>query len=116
VSLFQGATGGIVRLMETYKHCSILTLCLKHYWVLITSHLKQCFAPFMFQTDDMSAMYTSDTVMALHHQWSASQIKVVLDLNAYVSQSTDTIEGTVHALDNIIQSADVNTQRIMMTH
>jgi hypothetical protein len=77
--LFICAQNGLKKLIETYKNCSIISLCLNYYYVIITNHVEQKYNDFIFNKDSMSLFYTKEINDKLNEQWSQDKIKIILD-------------------------------------
>lgn len=110
--LFTCAMKGLQNLMETYKACSIIRLCLNYFYTIITNHVDQTYNDTIFHKDGMTCFYTEDIVKQMNKQWTPDKIKVVLDIVAFLSSDTMATEN-VKSLENIMQNIDKETQRII---
>lgn len=112
VNLFTCAQEGIKRLIETYKSCSIITLCLNYYYAIITNHLEGKNNDFMFYKDSMTMLYTNEVITKLNNQWTEEKIKIILDLINFLTNDNMAINN-VKSLENIIDNIDYNTKSIL---
>jgi len=110
-SLFMCAQEGLKRLIETYKTCSIISLCLNYYYAIITNHVEQKYNDFIFNKDSMTIYYTKDLIDSLNEQWSPDKIKVILDLISFLTNDS-MAANNVKSLETIMENNDLNTQKI----
>ena len=103
--LFKCAQNGIIKLMETYKNCSVMRLCLNYYFSIITNHLEEKNNESLFRKDNMSIFYTTDTIQKLTKIWSTEKIKIVLNLTTYLTNN-ETADTDVKSLENIMDGID----------
>ena len=111
VNLFICAQEGLKRLIETYKNCSIITLCLNYYYAIITNHIEQKYNDSIFYKDSMTMLYTDELLNKLNEQWSQEKIKIILDLINFLTKD-DMAISNVKSLENIIDNIDENTKNI----
>jgi len=111
-NLFMCAQHGLKRIMETYKTCSIITLCLNYYYAIITNYVEQHFNESIFYKDGMTSLYTKEVVTKLNEQWADEKIKVILDLITFLTRDTMAMNN-VKSLENIMETIDKNTQSIL---
>lgn len=111
--LFVCAQHGLARLMETYKHCSILTLGLRYFYALLSSHIEQIYHENLFIKDSFTCYYTPEVCEKLHEQWSDANIKVVLDLIVFFENGHSNAGANVRSLETIMDSIDQKTQTIL---
>jgi hypothetical protein len=109
-SLFMSAQEGIKRLIETYKNCSIISLCLNYYYAIITNHVEQKYNDSIFNKDSMSIYYTKDLIDSLNEQWYTDKIKVILDLISFLTNDS-MASNNVKSLETIMENNDLNTQK-----
>ena len=109
--LFIYAQNGIKKLMETYKNCSIISLCLNYYYVIITNYVEQKYNEFIFNKDGMSIFYTKEVIDKLNEQWSSDKIKIVLDLISFLTNDSMAINN-IKSLETIMENNDINSQKI----
>jgi hypothetical protein len=112
VNLFECAQEGLKKLIETYKNCSIITLCLNYYYAIITNHLEQKNNDFMFYKDSMTMLYTSEVITKLNGQWTEEKIKIILELINFLTND-NMANNNVKSLENIIDNIDYNTKSIL---
>ena len=111
-SLFVCAQNGLKNLIETYKTCSILTLCLNYYYAIITNYVEQKFNDSIFYKDTMTSLYTKEIIDQLNEQWSTEKIKVILYLISFLTNDS-MAANNVKSLETIIDNNDVNSQKIL---
>jgi hypothetical protein len=113
-NLFMCAQTGIKKLIETYKNCSIITLCLNYYYAIITNHLEQIQVTTdkLFYKDGMTSLYTKEVIDRLNEQWKDENIKVILDLITFLTRDVMAMNN-VKSLENIMENIDKNTQNIV---
>jgi hypothetical protein len=111
-NLFLCAQNGLKNLIETYKSCSILTITLNYYYVLLSNHIQQTYNENMFVKDSFTNYYTTNIIESLHKQWTDEKIKVVLDIIAFLLKYNEN-PNNVKSLETIMDSIDSNTQVII---
>lgn len=111
-NLFICAQNGIKKLIETYKNCSIITLCLHYYYAIITNHVEQKFNDSIFYKDSFTSLYTKELINTLNEQWSQEKIKVILDLISFLTNDSMATEN-VKSIDTIMINIDKNTQHLL---
>jgi hypothetical protein len=109
--LFICAQNGLKKLIETYKNCSIISLCLNYYYVIITNHVEQKYNDFIFNKDSMSLFYTKEINDRLNEQWSQEKIKIILDLISFLNNDT-MANNNIKSLETIMENNDINSQKI----
>lgn len=67
-NLFLCAQNGLKKLIETYKACSILTISLNYYYVILSNHISQTYNETIFVKDSFTNYYTSNTIETLNKQ------------------------------------------------
>ena len=112
--LFKCSQNGILKLIETYKQCSIMRLCLNYYFSLISNHLDETCIENLFRKDNMTPLYTTDLVINLQRLWSQDRIKIILNLTTYLI-SCDSADADVKSLETIMDNIDLETQTVFMT-
>lgn len=110
--LFLCALKGLSNLIETYKSCSIIRLCLNYFYTIITNHVEETYNDSIFHKDGMTLLYTDEIVKIMQKQWTSEKIKVVLDIIAFLSADTMAIEN-VKSLENIMQNIDKETKKLI---
>jgi hypothetical protein len=106
-NLFLCAQNGLKKLIETYKTCSIITITLNYYYVLLSNHITQTYNETMFVKDSFTNYYTSNTIETLNKQWTDEKIKVVLDLISFLIKHDD--YNNVKSLETIMEGIDTNS-------
>jgi len=110
--LFVCAQNGIKKLIETYKNCSIISLCLNYYYIIISNYVEDKYNDTIFLKDSMTSLYTAELITKLNSEWTDEKIKVILDLISFLIKDTMATEN-VKSLENIINNIDKNTQSIL---
>jgi hypothetical protein len=103
--LFKCAQNGILKLIETYKSCSVMRICLNYYLSLISNHLDEKNNDTLFRKDGMSPFYTPEILENLSKIWTQEKIKIILNLTTFLS-SDDSAETNVKSLETIINGID----------
>lgn len=103
--LFKCAQNGILKLIETYKNCSVMRICLNYYLSLIANHLEEKNNNELFRKDNMSTFYTTDVLNKMNKIWLQEKIKIVLNLTAYLSND-ENAETDVKSLETIMDGID----------
>jgi len=111
-SLFIYAQIGIKNLIETYKNCSIISLCLNYYYAIITNYVEQKYNDSIFYKDGMTSFYTKELNNALNEQWTQEKIKVILDLISFLTSDT-MASNNVKSLETIMENNDINSKKIL---
>jgi hypothetical protein len=112
-NLFLCAQNGLKKLIETYKSCSIITITLNYYYVLLSNHIQQSYNENMFVKDSFTNYYTSNIIETLNKQWTDEKIKVVLDIISFLLKYSDN-PNNVKSLETIMDSIDENTKKISL--
>ena len=108
--LFICAQNGILKLIETYKNCSIMRLCLNYYFTLISNYLEDKFNETLFRKDNMTPFYTPEIIKNMEKVWTPDKIKIVLNLTTYLTSN----EADVKSLETIINGIDKQVQTIIL--
>lgn len=111
-NLFVCAQNGLKKLMETYKTCSILTITLNYYYVILTNHINHTYNESMFVKDNFTIYYSSEINETLQKQWTEEKIKIILDLISFLLKCNDNLNN-VKSLETIMDNIDLNTQTII---
>ena len=111
--LFTFAQQGIKKLMETYKNCSIISLCLNYYYAIIVNHIEQKYNDTIFYKDYLTSFYSKELIELLNNQWTKERIRIILDLVTFLNISP-VLESNVKSLETIMENNDVNSQNIIM--
>jgi hypothetical protein len=111
-NLFVCAQNGLKKLMETYKSCSIITLCLNYYYAIITNYVEQKYNDSIFYKDAVTGLYSKELIESLNEQWTTERIKVVLDLIMFLTNDL-MASNNVKTLETIMENTDPNTQKIV---
>ena len=111
-NLFINALAGLKNLIETYKSCSILTLCLNYYYAIIKNYIENTQNDYLFYKDGLTSLYTKELTDSLNNQWSQEKIKVVLDLISFLTND-EMAANNVKSLETIMENNDKNSLKIM---
>jgi len=114
-NLFICAQKGLKNLIETYKSCSIISLCLHYYYAIITNHIEQTYNDFIFFKDNMTVYYTKELIDALNELWTQDKIKVVLDLIIFLTNDS-MASNNVKSLETIMENNDISSHIILSTN
>ena len=110
-SLFTCAQLGLQRLMETYKSCSIIHLCLNYYYALINNALSNVQVD-IFYRDVMTHLYSPTLVESLSKMWTPDKIKIVLNLIDFLIKD-ECANSNVKSLENIMENIDKDIHNIL---
>jgi len=108
--LFICAQTGLTNLIETYKNCSVMRICLSYYLSLISNYLEDKKNDKLFRKDNVTAFYTPDILNKLHKIWTSDKIKIVLNITTYLltNEHADTdvnsLETIMNGIDKLVQS------------
>jgi len=114
-NLFICAQNGLKNLIETYKNCSIISLCLNYYYAIITNHVEQKYNDTIFYKDGMTTYYTKELIDNLNEQWTQEKIKVILDLIAFLTND-NMASNNVKSLETIMDNNDLNSQKLFSSY
>ncbi len=112
IQLFQCSQMGLERLMDTYKSCTMITLALNYYHVILSNHIEKIYNDSIFRKDAMTMLYHTTLVDALHSQWTGDKIKLILDLIGYLVKDT-IAHSNVKSLENLMTNVDTYTMEII---
>jgi hypothetical protein len=110
-NLFMCAQNGLKKLIETYKNCSIISLCLNYYYAIITNHVEQKYNESIFYKDTITSLYSKELIEELNQQWTTDKIKVVLDLITFLTNDS-MASNNVKSLETIMENNDLYTQKL----
>jgi hypothetical protein len=110
-NLFMCAQNGLKKLIETYKNCSIISLCLNYYYAIITNHVEQKYNDSIFYKDSLTSFYSKELIEKLNTQWTQEKIKVVLDLITFLNNDS-TVTSNIKPLETIMENIDLTTQKL----
>jgi hypothetical protein len=111
-NLFINALAGLKNLIETYKSCSILTLCLNYYYAIIKNYIENTQNDYLFYKDGLTSLYTKELTDNLNNQWTQEKIKVVLDLISFLTND-EMAANNVKSLETIMENNDKNSLKIL---
>lgn len=112
-NLFINALEGLKNLIETYKSCSILTLCLNYYYAIIKNFIENTQNDYLFYKDGLTSLYTKELTDSLNNQWSQEKIKVILDLISFLTND-EMAANNVKSLETIMENNDKNSLKILL--
>jgi len=107
--LFVYAQNGLKRLSETYRNCSIVSLCLNYYYAIITNYVDQKNNDSIFYQDSLTSLYSPDIITILNDLWTKEKIKIILDLITFLSNDS-MAENNVKSLETLITNNDLICQ------
>lgn len=110
--LFKCAQNGILKLMETYKSCSVMKICLNYYLSLISNHLEEKNNDSLFRKDHLSPLYTSEIITNLSKIWTQDKIKIVLNLTTFLSND-ESAQTNVKSLETIMDCVDKQVNELL---
>jgi hypothetical protein len=111
--LFKCAQNGILKLIETYKSCSVMRICLNYYLSIITNHLDEKHNDTLFRKDAMTPFYSPEVQEKLSKIWIPDKIKIVLNLTTFLS-SDDSAETNVKSLETIMDGIDKQVNQLLV--
>ena len=109
--LFKCSQNGLLKLIDTYKNCSVMRLCLNYYLSLITNYLEDKNNTSLFRRDNMSIFYTTELLNKLNQLWTPDKIKIILNLTTYLT-SNENADTDVKSLETIMDGIDKLAQQI----
>jgi hypothetical protein len=112
-NLFKCAQNGLLKLIETYKTCSVMRICLNYYVSLISNYLEEKNNDTLFRKDAMTKFYTTDTIDKLSQIWTSNKISIVLNLTSFLSNDNFP-EMNVKSLETIIDGIDKQVSQILL--
>jgi len=112
-NLFKCAQQGLLKLIETYKTCSVMRICLNYYVSLISNYLEEKNNETLFRKDDMTKFYTTDIIDKLSQIWTSNKISIVLNLTSFLSNDNFP-EMNVKSLETIIDGIDKQVAQILL--
>lgn len=112
-NLFVNAQKGLEKMMETYKHCSIIKMCLNYYYALISNYVDEHYNNSLFRKDGFSIFYTEVIVKELSEKWTPERTKVILDIIGFLNHDILLAENNVRSLETIMISVDAATRETL---
>lgn len=116
LKLFECAQNGLNKLCETYKHCSMIRLCLNYYNGIITNHFEKnkidTFLQGLFKKDNMSGFYTQELLEKFDKIWVSDKIVVILNLTSFLLNDNKPYDN-VRSIETIINGIDSQVQQII---
>jgi|LauGreDrversion4_2_1035121.scaffolds.fasta_scaffold106430_2 hypothetical protein len=113
--LFECAQNGIIKLSETYKHCSTIRLCLNYYNGMIINHFDKLkfhtFLQGLFKKDNMSGFYTDEILKEFDKIWVPDKIIVILNLTSFLLNDNKPYDN-VRSIETIMDGIDRQVQQI----
>jgi hypothetical protein len=111
--LFKCAQNGILKLIDTYKSCSVMRICLNYYLSLISNHLDEKNNDDLFRKDNMTPFYTPELISKLAKIWTQEKITIVLNLTTFLSNDTSA-ETNVKSLETIMDGIDKQVNQLLI--
>jgi hypothetical protein len=112
-NLFKCAQNGLLKLIETYKNCSVMRICLNYYVSLISNYLEEKNNDSLFRKNDMTKFYTTDIIDKLSQIWNLNKILIVLNLTSFLLIDNFP-EMNVKSLETIIDGIDKKVSQIIL--
>jgi hypothetical protein len=114
--LFECSQNGLNKLSETYKHCSMIRLCLNYYNGIITNHFEklryQQVLQGLFRKDNMSGFYTDEILQQFDRIWVPDKIVVILNLTSFLLNDNKPYDN-VRSIETIMDGIDKQIQQII---
>jgi hypothetical protein len=110
--LFKCAQNGILKMIDTYRTCSVMRICLNYYLSIIANHLDEKNNEALFRRDGMSPFYTQEITDKLSKIWTQEKIKIVLNLTTFLSND-DSAETNVKSLETIMDGIDKSVNQLL---
>ena len=111
--LFKCAQLGLLKLIETYRNCSVMCICLNYYYSLLSNHIEQTNNAALFRTDNMTVFYTPEVLAKMTNIWSREKVDIVLNIITFLS-SDASAEINVKSLETIIDGVDTQVSRMFI--
>ena len=111
--LFKCSQNGILKLIDTYKSCSVMRICLNYYLSLISNHLDEKNNEALFRKDHMTPLYTPEIITNLSKIWTQEKIQIILNLTTFLS-SDESAETNVKSLETIIDGIDKQVNQLLL--
>ena len=111
-NIFKCAQNGLLKMIETYKNCSVMRICLNYYLSLICNHIEEKYNDFLFRPDNMTPFYTGELLINIEKIWTQDKINIVLNIATYLS-TNDHVETDVKSLETIMDGIDKQVSRIL---
>lgn len=103
--LFKCAQNGLLKLIDTYKTCSMMRICLNYYLSLISNYLEEKHNDTLFKKDNMTPFYTPEIISKLEKIWTTDKITIILNLTTFLSNDVSA-ETNVKSLETIMDGID----------
>jgi hypothetical protein len=116
--LFKSAQGGIMKLVETYRACSIMRICLNYFHAIISNYFvllnDKRFVDSLFVKDAMTPLYTPEIVEKFSNFWTSDKIRIILNITTYLTSNGENAETDVTSLETIINGIDKQIQTLLI--
>jgi hypothetical protein len=109
IDLFKCAQNGLTKLIETYKTCTIMSICLGYYMSLIDNYLDKKNDDKLFRKDKMSQFYTVEVLNKMYKIWTQEKINIVLNITSFLLND-EKANTNVITLENIMNTIDSEIQ------
>lgn len=113
IDLFRCAQNGIIKLIETYKSCSVIRICFNYYISLISNYLYEIHNALLFRKDGMTPFYTIEILEKLSKIWTPDKITIVLNLTTFLSND-NRAETNVKSLETIMDNIDKQVNQLLL--
>jgi hypothetical protein len=112
--LFKCAQNGLYKLIDTYRNCSMIRICLNYYLALISNYLDEhIYNEDLFKKDHMTPFYNDEVLKKLHGIWTQEKIKIVLNLTNFLLNDENALSN-VKSLETIMENIDKDVQQIIL--
>lgn len=111
--LFKCAQNGLLKLIDTYKSCSVMRICLNYYLSLISNHLDEKNNDTLFRKDNLTPFYTPELISKLASIWTQEKITIVLNLTTFLSNDASA-ETNVKSLETIMDGIDKQVNQLLI--
>jgi len=112
--LFKCAQNGLYKLIDTYRNCSMIRICLNYYLALISNYLDDVtYNEGLFKKDHMTAFYNDEILLKVNGIWSQEKIKIVLNIINFLINDENALSN-VKSLETIMENIDKEIQQIIL--
>jgi hypothetical protein len=112
--LFICSQKGILKLMETYKTDTLVNICLKYYYSLISNYLDafndppRLFNIDLFKPNDMTELYNKLLLQKLNSQWVTDKLNLVLEMTEYLYKHDNSVN-SIQCVEAFLLQVDSET-------
>ena len=112
--LFICSQKGILKLMETYKTDTLVNICLKYYYSLISNYLDafneppRMFNIDLFKPNEMTELYNKLLLQKLNSQWVSDKLNLVLEMTEYLYKHDNSVN-SIQCVEAFLLQVDSET-------